>query len=89
MVLFRRAKVDPYVALRQRMIRETEIALAVGFQFPERVQRIPTVEVGCGTFTPEFATKFWQDVLELDEATMEALRQLPTNDEPVVDLIEL
>ena len=89
MVLFRRFKEDPYVALRKRMIRETEVALAVGFQFPERARRIPVVEVGRGTFTPAFATEFWQEVLELDEAAMEALRQLPTMEDPVVDLVEL
>ena len=89
MVLFRRVREDPYAALRRRMIRETEIALAVGFQFPERVQRIPVVEVRHGTFTPTFATQFWQKVLELDGTAMEALRQLPTIEDPVTDLVEL
>lgn len=89
MVLFRRFKEDPYEVLRKRMIRETEIALAVGFQFPNRTRRIPVVEVGHGTFTPAFATQFWQEALELDEAAMEALRQLPTIEDPVTDLVEL
>ena len=89
MVLFRRVKEDPYAALRKRMIRETEVALAVGFQFPERVQRIPVVEVGHGTFTATFATEFWKEALDLDEAAMEALQRLPTIEDPATDLVEL
>ena len=49
---------------RKRMIRETEIALAVALRHPERIVRIPTVEVGCGDFHPSYAAEFWAQILE-------------------------
>jgi len=57
------------VSLRARMIRETELALLVGLQFPERTVRIPTLEVGKGTFRPVFAARFWQQTLGLKAAS--------------------
>ena len=45
-----------------------ELALTIGLQFPERMPRIPTVEVGKGEFHPAFATQYWRGVLGMDEA---------------------
>lgn len=55
------AKQDAYEVLRRRMRRETEVALLYGLRFPERVPRIPTVEVGKGTFPREFSSSFWSE----------------------------
>jgi|GEM_PF-1591289 len=52
--------------MRLRMIRETEIALAIGLRFPDRAIRIPTMEVGVGSFDPTYADRFWADVLETE-----------------------
>ena len=76
MVRIRRFKPDAFSLLRKRMIRETELALAIGFRFPNRAPRIPVVEVGHGTFQPHFAEQFWQEALELDEGTIEAMQQV-------------
>ncbi|MBU0718435.1 MAG: hypothetical protein KJ749_09320 [Planctomycetes bacterium] len=57
------------------MIRETEIALLVGFVYPDRARRIPTVEVGHGTFHPSFATRFWQETLELSDDEIDLLER--------------
>ena len=61
-----RFKRDVYAALRTRLVRETELALALGFKFPDRNPRIPTVEVGKGVFSPDFAARYWRDVLGVD-----------------------
>ncbi len=77
MIRIRRSLADKYAALRKRMIRETEIALLIGFRFPKRMPRIPTVEVGHGRFQPDFADQFWQDALELSDAEIDKLKQSP------------
>ncbi len=59
---------DVYARLRKRIIHETELALAIGLRFPERMPRIPTIEVGMGKFNPEFAARYWEEVLGVDEA---------------------
>jgi hypothetical protein len=61
---------DVYGALRRRLIRETELALAIGMRFPDRTPRILTVEVGKEGFNPEFAAKYWQEVLDIDEVDL-------------------
>jgi len=55
------------------MIRETELALLIGLRFPKRMPRIPTMEVGKGTFDPGFAERFWEQALELDRRRLAAL----------------
>ncbi|MFQ5461360.1 MAG: hypothetical protein ACE5E5_01900 [Phycisphaerae bacterium] len=55
-----------FLLIQRRMIHETELALLHGLRFPERYPSIPKVEVGKGTFDPEFAASFWESVLELD-----------------------
>ena len=62
-----RFKPDVYLALRRRLIRETEVSLAIGIAFPEQSSRIPIIEAGRGVFRPDFAADFWQDALDLDE----------------------
>ncbi len=71
----RRAR-SAYGALQGRMIEETELALLYGLRFPDRMPRIPTMEVGTGRFHPVFAANFWQEALELDEDEYEALDRL-------------
>ena len=56
----RRYKLDSYDLLRKRMLAETELAILIGLQFPERAVRIPTVEAGTDRFDPEFSARFWQ-----------------------------
>jgi hypothetical protein len=60
----RRLPADQYGALRKRMIHETEVALIFGLRFPDRVPRIPTIEVGTGEFHPEFAKQYWDRLLD-------------------------
>ena len=60
----RRLPLDRYGALRKRMIHETEVALLFGLRFPDRVPRIPIVEVGRGEFHPDFAKQFWAGLLD-------------------------
>ena len=69
----RRYKLDSYDLLRKRILEETELAILIGLQFPERAVRIPTVEAGTGSFDPDFSARFWQELLELDEATLKLL----------------
>ena len=73
-----RFKKDAFAALRRRLIRETEIALAIGFRFPEKMPRIPTIEVGKGSFHPTFSEDFWKNALDIDEDDIAALeRKIP------------
>ncbi|MGB2987459.1 MAG: hypothetical protein WBE26_16465 [Phycisphaerae bacterium] len=74
-----RFKPDRFGALRKRMIAETELALLVGLRFPERVPRIPRVEVGKGTFHPEFAAQFWSETLGIDVIEFASLSRHPQN----------
>jgi hypothetical protein len=63
MTWFRRAIRDTYAEMRRRVIRETELGLLIGLRFPDRMPRIPTVEVGKEVFDPKFAEAFWEDTL--------------------------
>ncbi|MFQ5592137.1 MAG: hypothetical protein ACE5HE_13310 [Phycisphaerae bacterium] len=58
---------DVFALLRRRIIRETELALLIGLHYPERMPRIPTIEVGRGEFHPAFAARFWRQVLDIDD----------------------
>lgn len=80
-MLFRRAKEEAYATLRRHMIRETEAALLYGILFPDRVPRIPTVEVSRATgdaglkraapaFDPQFSEKWWELVLAGDASVL-------------------
>ena len=73
-MVVRTFKYDPAAALRKRMIRETEVVLLFGLRFPKRLPRIPTVEVGKGSFDPEFAEQFWEEALGLDERQVAVLK---------------
>lgn len=68
-----RFQVDKFGVLRKRMIAETEIALLFGLRFPERLPRIPTMEVGTGQFRREFAAQFWSEALGLEANECAAL----------------
>jgi len=57
-----------YDILRRRMVHETEVSILYGLRFPERVPRIPTLEVGTGEFEPAFAAAWWSKALDLDPA---------------------
>ena len=63
MTWFRRKIRDKYGGMRRRMIHETELGLLIGLHFPERMPRIPAVEVGKGSFDPKFAEAFWDEAL--------------------------
>ncbi|UCE59071.1 MAG: hypothetical protein JSU63_16700 [Phycisphaerales bacterium] len=71
-----RFKRDAFAALRKRILRETEIALMIGLRFPEKMPRIPTIEVGKGTFHSTFAEEYWKETLDLDEADIERLQHV-------------
>lgn len=53
---------------RRRMIRETEYALLDGLLHPNRNPRIPTIMVGVGQFNSRWAHRWWNSILELDDA---------------------
>lgn len=53
--------------IRRRMIRETEAALEYALEHPENIIPIPTIEVGKGNFSPDYARWFWQHALELND----------------------
>ena len=67
MIRIHKLKDQVYDRIRRRMIRETEIALYVGFLYPDRAIRIPTLEMGRGEFRPNYAAWFWSELL--DEST--------------------
>ncbi len=52
--------------VRRRIIHETEAALYYGLHFPDRIIRIPTVEVGKSRFDPVFAANFWSRTLGIE-----------------------
>lgn len=54
---------ESWIALRRRIIRETEVFLEEGLRHPERQIVIPAREVGRGGFSPMFASVFWTQVL--------------------------
>ncbi len=64
MIRIHKFKDQVYDRIRRRMIRDTEIALSVGFLYPDRAIRIPTLEVGCGEFHPDYAARFWSELLD-------------------------
>ena len=68
-----RSKVDSYAAMRRQMIAETELAVLIGLRFPDRMPRIPMMEVGQGMFHPKFAADFWAEVLGIDAGELAAL----------------
>lgn len=53
---------------RRKLIRETEAALLFGLLHPEKNPRIPTVMVGMGQFDSRWAERWWNSVLELENA---------------------
>ena len=58
---------DPFTVMRKRMLRETEVALLYGLRFPNRIPRIPVMEVGRGEWHPLFAERFWREALGIDD----------------------
>ncbi len=65
MMITPRFRHDPLDLLRRRLVRETEAALLYGLRFPDRVERIPTVEAGRSRFHPAFAARWWAQTLSL------------------------
>lgn len=64
MIRIHKLKDQVYDRIRRRMIRETEIALCVGFMYSDRAIRIPTLQIGCGEFQPGYAARFWSELLD-------------------------
>jgi hypothetical protein len=64
---------DLYREMRERVIRETEQALAEGLLHPERAARIPTLVVGRAVFTPQYARAFWASVLDMSDVARPSL----------------
>lgn len=69
-------QIDPSASFRRRLLAETEISLHIGLRFPDRISRIPTLEVGSDRFHPDFSARFWEETLgtELNELTPECQR---------------
>ncbi len=65
-MLLRRRSRFSLDAWRLRLIRETETALLHGLLHPKSVPRIPTVEVGKGSFESVLAEQWWTGVLDID-----------------------
>ncbi len=63
-----RTAVESYERLRRKMIRETETSLLFGLLFPDRVPRIPTIEVGKGGFDRRAAEQYWRERLGLEDS---------------------
>jgi hypothetical protein len=57
---------DLYRGLRRRILAETEQFLNHCLLHPEKMVRIPRIRVGAGSFSPEFARRFWAQVLSED-----------------------
>jgi hypothetical protein len=64
-----RNKQDSFDIVRKRMLHETEVALLYGMSFPDRVRRIPRIEVGKGEFSRQFSDAFWREAVGLDYGT--------------------
>ncbi len=62
-------KEEPYERMRKCLIRETEVASTYGIRFPDRVPRIPTLEVRKGTFDPVFSDDYWSQRVGLHTIT--------------------
>jgi hypothetical protein len=58
-----RIKLESWVVLRRRMLRETEAFLEDALRHPERQVMIPAVPVGQAAFPRGFAQLFWSQVL--------------------------
>jgi len=65
-MILRRRKRHSLGLWRRRLLRETEAALIFGLLHPERAPRIPTVLVGMAEFDSHWASRWWNQVLELD-----------------------
>lgn len=79
---------DSYAATRRRMIRETELALLVGIT-SNKHPRIPTIEVGKGSFPQSVSESFWEQLLEVSDVERERLMALfteKTDEQPVIEL---
>ena len=63
MVAFKWFKKKAGADSRRRIIRETEVGLAIALTFPERMPHIPAAEVSTASFDPAWAERFWEDVL--------------------------
>ncbi len=61
--MFFRRRRETLQQMRQRLIRETELALLIGLRRPDHAPRIPAKEVGSGGFDPAFAEAFWSGIL--------------------------
>ena len=55
----KRAGIDSH----RRMIRETEMGLTIALTFPERMPKIPAMEVSNASFDPTWAERFWEGIL--------------------------
>lgn len=58
-----RARLEHWVILRRRMLRETEAFLEDALSHPERQVVIPAVPVGEVSFTRAYAHVFWSHIL--------------------------
>ena len=52
-----------WIAIRRRMLRETEVFLEEGLRHPERQLVIPAIPVGRTRFPRGFAHLFWSQIL--------------------------
>lgn len=66
-MLLRRRRREPLDALRKRLIRETEVTLLYALRFPDRFDRIPTIEAGSGAFSRDFARQFWAEQIGIED----------------------
>lgn len=67
---------DLYRGLRREMIRETEEFLEEGLRDPRRAVRIPSVPVGIGRFSQQFASAFWTNALGIPETINDRFRRV-------------
>ena len=83
-MFLRRRQHESYDQMRKRLVHETEVALLYGLRFPQRMPRIPTMEVSQGRFEPGFAQRSWELALDLRDSEEFAWKRLswtcPTSD---------
>ena len=60
---FRFRRQESWLAIRARMLKETETFLEDGLRSSDQHPRIPAIPVGSGTFVRGLAEVFWAQVL--------------------------
>ena len=58
-----KGRMESWVIIRARMLRETELFIEEGLRRPEQYAIIPAIPVGTGQFPRGWANEFWSRIL--------------------------